>query len=266
MINKGLLFEQYVVSAWNGTANNIENDSLFNIAKTAIGSIPPVNCQAVSLGASYAISTEKWKSHFSYTVNKPLTYKTDVLIGKYKISIKFGSCQLMSGNSQEAIATFVESAIECNFNETDIIGIKNMLAGLASYNVCVGNVRNALKKGDDIVLKDFNTVNKIVMEHLTGIFNDRPDYKAAVLHEAISGNHKFGASSPAAANSMLSVAAKGKIHFSTDVLEYANSIMNSTKLQIRFKTDSLKTTVNGVVVNTGNYQYRSVVALCHKNT
>lgn len=187
---------------------------------------------------------------------KNATSKSDVLLGDNRVSVKAGPSQLMSGVKEESLATFYAALNDCpHIKESkEVNDVINAIETFTKGGKTVGKVRPALKLGKDKALVLANEANKKAKQKLEKLFNDDPKFATAFAKEAMSGRYKFGPSSLAFAEYVLAVDStytKSVLHKTQDNT-YAAKIAKSMKLDIRFKTGSLK---------GGLYGYATVVGL-----
>jgi hypothetical protein len=202
--------------------------------------------------------TEFWRSQGATNT----TPKTDVILGNKKISVKVGNSQLMSGGKNESQATFYAAAKKV----PGILNTKEAKEVLKTFDKFVevgytktGGVEAGLKSGKDKVLTAGDQAHKEMSGKLEELFNKSPEFKIAFAQEAMSGYEKFGPSSSASADYVLSVntdLSNPKLH-STQDSSYASKIADQMKLTVRFKSSSEK--LKGE--KTGRYRFWSVVSL-----
>lgn len=183
------------------------------------------------------------------------TPKTDIIGGKYHISVKEGTgARLMSGAVNESIAT-IRAAIkslndpelnkEINelFNKLKSVGTR---ARLSSSKVTVGDIKKKYKNigpGTDIsdderkvlaieeLKKEFNQfVAKI---------NSDPNIREAIIREALTGAVKFGKDSDSCANYILTWHSDGTCKLYT-IDEFYNEFGSHYKVKAAFKSSSVK--------------------------
>ena len=237
------------------------NKNMVNKAKDAIvklGLQKGKGARATGRTGEKAELTEFWRSQGATNT----TPKTDVILGSKKISVKVGNSQLMSGGKNESQATFYAAAKKV----PGILNTKEAKEVLKTFDKFVevgytksGGVEAGLKSGKDKVLAAGDQAHKEMASKLENLFNKSPEFKIAFAQEAMSGYEKFGPSSPAAADYVLSVSAdlsNPKLH-STQDKGYASKIADQMKLTVRFKSSSEK--LKGE--KTGRYRFWSVVSL-----
>jgi len=193
------------------------------------------------------------------------TPKTDILIGGCRISLKMGLAQLMSGGKGETLATFHAALAKVpELKESpEVEDTLSLVQKFVTASRAPGPLSQVIKTGENKVVNDGNKVNKQAMASFEKLFNNSKIFKIAFVREAMSGETKFGADSPATAEWMLAADFEGDqvvIHSVFDDA-YCAKIAESSKVSIRFKTSSVKKTVGGVKTKTGEYNFWSVVGL-----
>ena len=179
---KSVLFETALVLAWSKINKK-------NVPKGAVGESDAslvkqkypelINKAEQALiateltGGSGAKSTGKltepltpfWTSHGA--TNK--TSKSDVIIGDTRISVKAGPSQLMSGVSEEATATFYAALKKTPklLASEEVQAILASIKKFAKGGRTSGNIRQALKTGEDKKLLIANKANKKAMALIT---------------------------------------------------------------------------------------------------
>jgi hypothetical protein len=264
--------ELAIVNALKG--QGYPNKNIESVAKKVAVSIKPYvgdieNAQRV--GREYADLSQFWKS-YKATDNTP---KTDVIINNFKSSVKYGPSQLMSGGKNESLATFM-AAVEVNPTlESEIIqNVTGMLNNfVASTRTVQGGVEDLLKKKpteikSELELKvkqivdDADKAHKELIVYLDAVFKQNVAFKHSFVREAMTGEHKFTNGSFAIANYILSVSKTGDTVYFNEIDDTViNSVANSTKVSVRFKSTSVKK--KGV--KTGEYNFWSVVGLIVKD-
>jgi len=264
--------ELAIVNALKG--QGYPNKNIESVAKKVAVSIKPYvgdieNAQRV--GREYADLSQFWKS-YKATDNTP---KTDVIINNFKSSVKYGPSQLMSGGKNESLATFM-AAVEVNPTlESEIIqNVTGMLNNfVASTRTVQGGVEDLLKKKpaqikSELELKvkqivdDADKAHKELIVYLDAVFKQNIAFKHSFVREAMTGEHKFTNGSFAIANYILSVSKTGDTVYFNEIDDTViNSVANSTKVSVRFKSTSVKK--KGV--KTGEYNFWSVVGLIVKD-
>lgn len=267
---EGAVMETIIVAAWNNKpappATKISPTAGKNIVKF-------LKSQGVTGQNAYKLENEgvevtrEWSKFWHPNKVPPgtKTPKTDIIIGNYTISLKMGPAQLMSGGKNETKATFYAAAIKTPSIQTDDLAkqIYVKLDELSDSTLTKsGTVGQALKQGEDALLKKANKVNREVQEMMREIFNTNEEFKKNFVYEAMSGNVKFGLT-PAKATWLLSTDTRGENNklVKTNDKVYIKKITDATKVECRFKSGSQKITINKVKQKTGKYTYFSVIGL-----
>ncbi len=192
--------------------------------------------------------TGEWEELGSYkeTKDKPNnTPKTDLISsnGKYKISLKkAGGSQPMSGAYNEAKATILCAAKDCNLSKEEYDELEQILS--IAWTKLRDNQKGVSKQkieGDEKTKKlisDSEDIVKTVTEYLNSKLIENKYFIRALLIEAMSGNHKFGKDSDSAANCVFvwsENASNNKFYRSIE--EYVDHIMqDKLKVEIGWKT------------------------------
>lgn len=221
------------------------------------------NKKATQLGRASFPITEEWKEGGG----RDNTPKTDLLIGKSKISLKIGPSQLMSGAKGESTSTFL-AALKDNPDIRNSKEIKEILKGFENFVVSgftkQGNVEDYTKKtgkfyNQDAIIAEGDRNHKIIVEKLRTLFEKHRGIKIAFAREAMSGIHKFGEKSNGSANYFLVGDSTGQSISYHDIKDenYIERVADSMNVSLRFKSNSVKRSG----VKTGAYRYYSVITL-----
>lgn len=170
------------------------------------------------------------------------TPKTDLISenGKYKISLKkaHGS-QLMSGSYNESLATIM-SVANNTLSKEDLERVKEIFsAKWAKFADNQKGISVQKKNGSNEIKEKIANSEKLatdINKFLNDICKSNPNFKKALLYEAITGEYKFGKNSPLAANYVFVWSDKeheNKLYTCTD---YINLIINNVKIKIEWKT------------------------------
>jgi len=188
------------------------------------------------------------------------TPKTDIILGKDRVSVKMGASQLMSGGVNESTAVFYAAADKIRGAKRRLLNeIETQISNLAPSSVAKGPLAGEIKKGKDRVVMAANSAHKVLQTLMRETFEANPNFATYFVHEAITGDVKFGTKSPARANKVLSVNEKGtKIGwYDADNAGFLAKVAGQAKVTVRFKTTSVKSGGS----KTGAYRFWSVVAL-----
>jgi hypothetical protein len=212
---------------------------------------------------SYPTNPKKWDKYFpgGKVSGGTKTPKTDLMVGKTRISLKTGPAQLTSGGRGEALALFM-NAIEKSGKKPDafVKKIRDNIGNIAPSTVSSvqGNVRELLKSKKDEVLEKANKVNQDLKQDIRKLFATGSDVAFNFTQEAMSGEIKF-TGSEAYANYILVTDFDGKnnaLHKTNDK-KYISKVASQVKPEVRFKTTSEKKAGG----KTGFYRYWGVVSL-----
>ena len=193
-------------------------------------------------------STDEWEKLGSYkeTGDRPNnTPKTDLITSnkKYKVSLKKADgSQLMSGAYNEAKATILCAAKDCNLSKEEYDELEQILS--TPWVKLRGNQKGiSMQKvqGDEEtknLINDSEKTVKEITEYLNNKLTENKYFMRTLLIEAMSGNHKFGENSNSAANCVFvwsNNASKNKFYPSIE--EYVDHILqDKLKVEISWKT------------------------------
>ena len=266
--NEGGVFEEVIVSAWNGKPGPKTSTIAPDAGEKIVKYLKAQNITgktASKLQTREVDVTSDWaKFWLPKSVPGPTkTPKTDILIGTNRISVKMGPAQLMSGGPNESTATFYaalnsmyKSGIDVNADLFHEIWAK--LSTLTKGAIAKDNVENELKRGKDKFLIQANKVNNDVKVLMQKSF-DNDDFRLAFVREAATGEIKFGIKSEAYADYVLSSDQRGNaphLYKSTNKA-FLNKVAEKSNVTVRFKSNSIK--INGV--KTGEYKYWAVIGV-----
>ena len=221
-------------------------------------------------------ATSKWNQYFEGGKAKgsTLTPKTDIVVGKDRISVKTGDAQLMSGGRSEALATFYTAAEKVE-RDTFVENLGKKLDGLMPTTDLTklgikGNkteLEDAGKFVEIEVLRRADEAHKALKEDLRALFKSNPAFAQEFTYEAMTGMQKFG-NSEGTADSFLVTDFKGnakmhRIKGSSD--SYVAKISQQVKPDAKFKTSQktkagLKTPSNPKG-KSGYYSFWSTIGL-----
>jgi hypothetical protein len=241
----GVQMEHAITDFWNGGESlppivkdkRITEEGVERIVSALRGKI---NGKAKVFGAESIDVTDNWKKFFpgGKVSHHTKTPKTDIVIGNNNISLKSGpEAQLMSGQKEETIATFMNVAEKMNLTE-----IADKVADVLEKNLKKGvietgeTVKVARHKDEAIQNADIGKAkaNKIVKD----FFNNNTEFRTEFAREAMSGKLKFGENSPAASDYFLNVAWDGtKVNYHPlSDSGYVAGIANKMKPTVQFKS------------------------------
>jgi len=203
-----------------------------------------------------ASTTSFWKS-FGATDNTP---KTDVMLGSARVSVKAGNAQLLSAGKNESEATLAASVKNTpSIKKSPLYKeLQNVISKFVKVGYTKkGTVGTALQKGKDEDINKAEKLHKRSMELLKQLFNSNKEFKTAFMKEAMSGAEKFGPSSPACAEFVLSTSkdfSNPQLHKIDD--SYSDKVGDQVRIQVRFKSTS--ESLKGQ--KTGRYRYWSALS------
>lgn len=205
--------------------------------------------------------TQFWKEHGGSN-NTP---KCDFVLqngSNFKISLKMGPGQLMSGGKGESLATFY-AALDMSQRARQTKKMKQLEDLIQQFverslTKTPGTVKDLLNKKDKTI-SAADKLHKKAQSLLQEVFNDDEEFKIAFVKEAMGGKYKFGPESLAAATHVLVATQDGNVDgFNLiDKDEYAKKVADQIRLFVRFKSQSQK--IKGK--KTGHYNYWSVINL-----
>ena len=214
-------------------------------------------------------------------VNKPIwkgnntTPKTDIIIDRKKISLKKGSSQLMSGGPAESGSTFevavsktkgMQKKLDSLAKECED-GISNLMPSTVGSQLGGKDDQVAAGTFDkDKILKAADNFNLELKEKFRALFQNNIPFAKEFVFEAMTGKVKFNDNAGTATH-FLVVDFDGSADFhqvkkSTD--QYVSKILPKVNPDVKFKSTSIKKTLDGVESKTGYYRFWSVVGLGYK--
>jgi len=275
-ITRGTQLENAIISRWDGTVYESDKE-LDEIAVNIVSKLKNIGITGKSkhLGSGTVDTTAEWKQ---YGANDR-TPKTDIILGKNNISLKWGKSQLMSGGKAESLATFMTSVGDIPNIQNDIVNnIVNELNNFVeSGHRVMGTVKDALQsdsskikdikqKSEVELLKKANESHKIMLSNMQTLFSSNSNFGTVFVKEAMSGKHKFGKSSVGFATKLLAISGDGKTYKYSDINDaIAGKIAGKMKPSVRFKSVSVKKSIGGEKIKTGEYNFWSVVSLITKD-
>lgn len=235
------------------------------------------------------ITSKTWDNGDPQWTGGNRTPKTDIILGKKRVSLKKGSSQLMSGGPAESLSTY-RAAIEQtdNFNLEGLAqeietGIQNLLPstvsdfmGGADLQKTGGTVYQDTKRKRGKIADvapgtfDKNTVLKAADDHnlklkkqFAQLFSNNIEFKKNFVFEAMTGFVKFD-NTEATADWFLVVDFDGSSEFHQVLSSqdrYVGEILAKVKPDVKFKSTAVKKKIDGKDTKTGYYRFWSVVGL-----
>lgn len=270
----GEIFENVICEAWNSHGESLGNYEKectsrgldpVTVAKNIYKSLSDAKIMDddETLGKLNNVpdTTDEWYELGMYTKKPNTTPKTDIIVSSkkgVKISVKEESgARLMSGAINETIATIRVAIRESNNKELKEFAdsIFEKLKGKPTRGRIKGTTAGILKKlnlrenpndePEDESEKIIWNIEQAKRELAALIEEIKkfPDVYKALLHEAITGDVKFGENNPASANYILTWDKKGNCEV-YDIDQYIKKFGASYKVYATYKSASVK--INGV--------------------
>lgn len=261
--SRGEAMEHAIVTAVNGKEQS--QPGIPKGAGTKVVKSARLSGKAEVLGASQIDVTDIWSQYWpgGKVPASTKTPKTDIMIGRKKISLKTGdAAQLMSGGVNESTATFY-AAVDRMGVDPDTEGgifkkIEDAILNLAPASVAAGGLEGEIKKGKDKAVMRANAAHKILQKDLNALFQSNPKFGFEFVYEAMTGEVKFGGNLGTCTHFLTCEFDGENAHLiPVTNAQYVNKILKRTKVSVRFKTTSEKK--GGA--KTGRYKYWSVVGL-----
>jgi len=264
--------EEVIVSAAGGpkfVSKHISNSD--EVGKRIVDTLKMSGDGGYMPDSTYPASAE-WAEYFK--PGKPkgstLTPKTDIVVGKRKISVKTGAAVLMSGGTNEATATFY-TAMNNAGNITDSVTnlkkhIDNLLpsTNMNKYDI-KGNKTDLVKAGKFAtidILKRADDAHHKFKKDLREVFINTPTFAREFTFEAMTGKVKFG-DNEGTANYFLVTDIEGlhptmhKVTSSSDA--YVGKLLKHVNPDVTFKSTQAVTSKGGKKTKTGYYTFWSAV-------
>lgn len=225
---------------------------------------------------SYAATT-KWNKYFSPAAKgSTLTPKTDLFVGRKRISLKTGPARLMSGTGSEATATFYTAAEQSGVTgdvwfENLSKHMNNLLpsTNMTKFNI-KGNKTDLIKAGKFAsveILRKADEAHHAFKNDLRKAFSTNKAFAEAFTFEAMTGDVKFGHRSDGTAEYFLITDYDGnaQLHNAFTDKGYVSKIAQQVKPDVGFKSiqrrkAQLKSPTNPEG-KTGYYTFFSAVGL-----
>ena len=262
--SRGEEMEHVIIAAFEGKTRSPVSIpiSVGKKIRDALESGYNVKGPAKSLGQENFPVTAEWAEIWApeSVPGSTRTPKTDILLGRDRVSVKMGASQLMGGGVNESLATFYAAANKIRGAKRKMLAeIETQISNLAPASVAAGPLAGEIKKGKDKVVMAANSAHKVLQTLMRETFESNPNFANYFVHEAMSGDVKFGTKSLARASKVLSVDDKGnKVnYYNIDNQSFVSNVASQANVTVRFKTTSEK---HGGK-KTGRYRFWSVVAL-----
>jgi hypothetical protein len=281
---EGAILEEAIVAAWNGEDKTKYAAGGRRIAATLREKYKVEAPKAWKVGQKEGPCSHFWGQYFpgNKIPSATATPKTDVALGnQYKLSVKEAKgSQLMSAGGGEALATFwaavkktgMESDLEQVVQEIEKL-IKE-LPGRHKYreNQEYYTPTKGKNKGKDWMVKKSHNdpthtaadeYNKMAKVKLRNLFNNNPKLQYQFVFEAMTGEIKFD-NNIATANRVLIASYDGslvQLHDPFNEPQFVKFIAEQVKLDVAFKSNSVKKTVKGITGKTGERTSASTIRL-----
>ena len=217
-------------------------------------------------------ASKEWNKYFApgKARGSTLTPKTDIIIGKKKVSVKTGDAVLMSGEAKEAKATFY-TAMDNTGTVSDAVKklrnhIDNLLPSTDMTKYGIKGSKTDLQKAGKFaeveILKKADEAHHAFKKDMRAVFANSPDFSREFTFEAMTGKVKFGGNDGTADHFLVTdyEGLKPTIHKVTSSSDaYVGKIMKYVNPDVTFKSTSKKVTKGGVATKTGYYTFWSAV-------
>jgi hypothetical protein len=271
-VSKGEDYETVIVNAWNckqAGKKSCKGTGAVPIAVgrkivDSLGSYGIRKGKAARLGDASLDVTPEWAQYFpnGSVPSGTKTPKTDIMIGDARMSVKMGVGQLMSAGKSESTATFYAALAKTKGTASGMAAkIEEQIKALAGSTKAKnpGPLEPQIAGKKDRLINRAEKAHKELMASLREVFANDAGLAVAFVHEAMSGDVKFGSNSPARAHFILSTNTDGSAVkvYNIDDAAYCAAVARKVRVQVRFKSTSEKTSAG----KTGYYRYWSVVSL-----
>jgi hypothetical protein len=230
--------EMAIIALWNG--DNPPYPKLLEGAQYAVDFLRNQGVKGVGVHMGDGVSklTDDWK-RWGASNGTP---KTDFYIGKYRISLKKqGGSQLMSATKGEATATCYAAIEASGMSSSPIVGemekyLDKFIKGKNPLNIT--QQKKTGTAGQDVI--DADKMHKDFQKSIRKLFNSDPNFKNAMVFEAMTGDRKFGTSSNGRAGWVLVFDPTG-VDMSWDSVDdpaFVNRKSSKTKVSIGWKSVS----------------------------
>ena len=264
--------EEVILSAAGGpkfVSKLIPNSE--EVGKKIVKKLKLVNQGGKMPNNTYPASKE-WNKYFAPGKAKgsTLTPKTDIIVGKKRISVKTGPAILMGGEKKEATATFytamdktgtVDKAVKTLQKHID-----NLLPSTNMTNYGIkGNKTDLVKSGKFVeieILKRADEAHHAFKNDLRNVFVNSREFAKEFTFEAMTGKVKFGNGEGTADHFLVTdfEGLKSTMHRVTSSSDaYVSKIMKYVNPDVTFKSTQKEQTVAGKKTKTGYYTFWSVV-------
>ena len=248
--------EAVIVALWDGKES--PHPELTDIGNMAVDFLRSrgISGNSSHMGSGSTPITDNWKK-WGGTDTTP---KTDLIIGKYRISLKkAGGSQLMSAKKGESTATCHAGLKDANIESGPIVEemeryLEKMIEGKSEFNITQQKEQGIVS--DDVL--DAEKMHKEFQKYLRDLLNSNTILKNSIVHEAMTGDNKFGEHSMGRAGWVFVYDPKG-VDMSlnnTDDPAFVSKKAQKTRIVIGWKSVSSTTQKSGKV-----YSYFSAFRL-----
>jgi len=234
---KALNMEKRIVDAWNDGTIDPELQKIVDYLKEQ-----GVKGSAHHISKKYDV-TEEWNTYHQGNIKKS-NPKTDLIIGRHRISLKTGKKYQLAGPRRDDSIAIFHSAVKLSAIDPTNKIIKELDKSLNSL-VKRGTIFDTIKKtrGSDILLDEASLINDKVQQILDDTFAKNDRLKQYYIYELLSGKIKFGDDSLARATHVLNVSFDGtntKLS-SIDDKSYIKDVSDKCRFNVSFESSSVRT-------------------------
>jgi hypothetical protein len=221
--------------------------------------------------STYSASKE-WSEYFkpSRPKGSTLTPKTDMIIGKFRVSLKTGPAVLMSGEKKEATATFYTAMDKTGTVDKAVKKLQkhidNLLPSTDMTKLNIkGNKTELIKSGkfaEIEILKKADEAHHAFKNDMRDVFANSPDFAREFVFEAMTGQTKFGNNEGTATHFLVTdfEGLKPTIHKVTKSSDaYVGKLIKYVNPDVTFKSTQKEQTKAGKKTKTGYYTFWSAV-------
>jgi hypothetical protein len=201
-------------------------------------------------------TTKFWLNQTGKSKDEPKTDLISLDEKKLRLSAKKGPAQLMSGVKEESRATIIAAAKKTGITKNVESKLMKLVDNLANSTrtdklntaqlrkTDLKNIKSDVNIKAKKILNAAIDANKELQTQLELLFNKNTEFKKAFVYEAMTGEQKFGDSSPAEANYVIAFS-NDFMHVKVEDISKISSpivskIADKTKLNVSFKSTSYK--------------------------
>lgn len=197
--------------------------------------------KATHMGGGKSKLTSQWLKYGA----KNKTPKTDLMIGRYRISLKQkGGSQLISAGREEVMSLFYTVAENMGITDRLEEELSMELDMFMKIKVKGDLTTGSIKKGEGTyeeqqAIKDMDEFNRRFKKILENKFDEDPTFHHEIIREATTGFNKFGKGSDAAAEYILVFDNKGDNHYFGKIDDqYVSKLASHSNINVSFKSMS----------------------------